>query len=100
MGTVHCIDNTAHAFNLQTRARSCSTALHVADDVAGRRPVPVQDGEIANVEVTRVTVATRPIVARALCDGEDTAGIVQLEVLKRHVGSVAVAAPATIRRVS
>lgn len=99
MRAIHRIDNPAYTFDLQPCTGRCAATLHVADDVAGRSPVPVQDGQVADVKLGGIAVAASRVIAGALRDGEDAAGVDQVEVLKGHVGGVAVAAAAAVGRV-
>lgn len=96
MRAINGVHNPAYTFDLQARAGRCTATLHIADDIARGRPVPVQDGKVADVELGGVAVAAGGVVAGALRDGEDAAGVDQVEVLKGHVGGVAVAAAAAV----
>ena len=96
MRPINRIDNPAYTLDLQARAGRCTATLHIANDIASSRPIPVQDGKVADVELGSIAVAAGGVVAGALRDGEDAAGVDEVEVLKGHVGGVAVAAAAAV----
>lgn len=75
-------------------------ALDVGDDVAGGGARPVEQAQVADVELARVAAARRRVVARALRDGEDAGRVLEDKVLEGDVGGVAEAAAAAVGRVA
>lgn len=88
------------ALDDHARAGARGAALHLGDDVAGRRARPVAQDEVAHVEQARVAVARRRVVARALRQPEDARRVPELEVFEGDVGRVAEAAAAAVGRVA
>lgn len=93
-------NNPVHLINHNTSARTRCTALHIGHHATGRRPGPIPQSQVSNIELGRVAVATRGIIARALRHSKDPTGIPQHEVLQCHICCIPQPTATTIGRIS
>lgn len=92
--------NDINLIDHDARAGARGAALDVAHNITGGSAGPVEQAQVADVELARVAAARRRVVAGALSDGEYARRVLEVEVLESDVGGVAQAAAAAVGRVA
>lgn len=88
--------NDINLIDHDARAGARGAALDVAHNITGGSAGPVEQAQVADVELARVAAARRRVVASALRDGEDARRVLEVEVLEGDVGGIAQAAAAAV----
>jgi hypothetical protein len=99
----HCVvarDLNGDILVLDASAGTGTAALELSENSTGGSAGPIRYGNVADVELARVALASGFVVAGALCDGEDTRGVVELEVGHGDVCGVAKTSATSVRWVA